>query len=324
MGSNRRWVRRRGIVIGLRGSRDRSRPLLTRAFTIPMAIGARPSRSTARALADWLRDEGLDSPWLRWSIDYACRDDYGARADVTSAWAGLLAMPPSDMRSVRRPGRKALVGSRLDCWNASAILSGPDGRAVDRTGHLSVGHDAGHRLVADAVIFAAQGFLLQHHRARTGHARFRVFAVGDGNLWLDRWPNERGLPPAWDNVLFDSPSLSYVVAASIAQDIHPANGMDVLLGARPGLTASESDLALAQDWRTLRDRVLDDLSRAHPDIRDCATRVDICRMGRDDSSHAGIPDISRTAVLVAARDRLFFAHSDLSGVSIFEEAQHAA
>ena len=32
------------------------------------------------------------------------------------------------------------------------------------------------------------------------------------NLTLDRWPDEKGLEPAWDNVIYDSPSLGYVVA----------------------------------------------------------------------------------------------------------------
>ena len=61
----------------------------TGQFTIPVALGARPSPLDGKSMADWLREEGLDSPWLRWSIDYGCRDDYGARAEATSAWAGL-------------------------------------------------------------------------------------------------------------------------------------------------------------------------------------------------------------------------------------------
>ena len=80
---------------------------------------------------------------------------------------------------------------------------------------------------------------------------------------------------------------------------------------------------LAQDWGTLRDRILDDLTRAHPDIRDCVSRVDICRMG-----HAmirptpGFLGSSARHLLQAAKDGLFYAHSDLSGLSIFEEAQY--
>ena len=41
------------------------------------------------SMAQWLSEQGLDSPWLRWLVDYGCRDDYGARASDTAAWAGI-------------------------------------------------------------------------------------------------------------------------------------------------------------------------------------------------------------------------------------------
>jgi len=37
----------------------------------------------------WLTARGLTDPALRWYLDYACRDDYGADARTVSAWAGL-------------------------------------------------------------------------------------------------------------------------------------------------------------------------------------------------------------------------------------------
>jgi hypothetical protein len=80
---------------------------------------------------------------------------------------------------------------------------------------------------------------------------------------------------------------------------------------------------LGQPWNTLAARILDDLSRAHPDIRDCVSRLDICRMG-----HAMIrptPGFLSSAARLRLRDgadRIFFAHSDVSGLSLFEEAQY--
>ena len=35
-----------------------------------------------------MREQGFDSTYLDWCINYACRDDYGALARDTSAWAG--------------------------------------------------------------------------------------------------------------------------------------------------------------------------------------------------------------------------------------------
>ena len=58
-------------------------------FTIPMERGAKPSPLDKISMADWLANERFDSPSLRWYINYACRDDYGALAKDTSAWAGI-------------------------------------------------------------------------------------------------------------------------------------------------------------------------------------------------------------------------------------------
>jgi hypothetical protein len=75
---------------------------------------------------------------------------------------------------------------------------------------------------------------------------------------------------------------------------------------------------LKSSWTEWRDFILNDLSRAHPDIRDCVSRVDVMRMG-----HA----MARPVPGVFGRSRptgprgLIFANSDLSGYSIFEEAQ---
>jgi hypothetical protein len=41
-------------------------------------------------MSSWLQSRGLDSPRLRWLVDYGCRDDYGLTIDQTSAWAGLF------------------------------------------------------------------------------------------------------------------------------------------------------------------------------------------------------------------------------------------
>ena len=41
------------------------------------------------SFADWLRQNAIDSPQVLWYMNYCCRDDYGALAADTSAWAGI-------------------------------------------------------------------------------------------------------------------------------------------------------------------------------------------------------------------------------------------
>ncbi|MBZ0236504.1 MAG: twin-arginine translocation pathway signal, partial [Deltaproteobacteria bacterium] len=142
------------------------------------------------------------------------------------------------------------------------------------------------------------------------------------NLHLDSRPRTRhgDAPLAWDNVLYDSPSLGYVVAThqrgrehgpTVFTWYYPFTGDAV--AARQAL-----DTATREDWA---EAALADLARAHPDLRGRCTRIDVAYWGH------GMPRPRVGAVfdpaLAAARAPLgsiHFAVSELSGVALFEEA----
>ena len=124
-------------------------------------------------------------------------------------------------------------------------------------------------------------------------------------------------------MIFDSPGLGYVVATHQSLKTFIPETVWTYYWSLANATPREARTwLLQQDWPTLRDRVLTDLSKAHPDLADCVTRVDICRMG-----HAMIRPTPGFLASTARRDLraassgLYFAHSDLSGLSLFEEAQ---
>lgn len=300
----------------------------TGEFTIPVARGARPSALDGISFAEWLDRERLDSAWLRWWVNYACRDDYGALAAETSAWAGIhyfasrgddhegpLTWPEGNGWIARR-----LVDRFRDRLRTSAAVYriAPEGTRwrvfTESTGWT-----------CDAVIFAAPSFLASRVVEEGVATPDFVYSPWiTANLTLDRWPSSHGAPPAWDNVIFDSPSLGYVIATHQSLRTHvPRTVWTYYWALAAGDPRGQRRWLLAQSWASLRDRILDDLSRAHPDIRDCVTRVDILRLGhamiRPTPGFLG--SASRAAVQAGSR-RLFYAHSDLSGLSLFEEAQY--
>src|SRR5260370_1093697 len=61
------------------------------SFTVPLELGlsSRFQDLDRLSFSDWLRQHGFDSRLLHWYMNYACRDDYGALASDTSAWAGI-------------------------------------------------------------------------------------------------------------------------------------------------------------------------------------------------------------------------------------------
>jgi hypothetical protein len=82
-------------------------------------------------------------------------------------------------------------------------------------------------------------------------------------------------------------------------------------------------LLLAKDWSYWKEAILNDLSRAHPEIRQCVSHIDIMRLGhamvRPAPGFMFSPERERW---LKPQGHIYFANSDLSGFSIFEEAQY--
>ena len=146
------------------------------------------------------------------------------------------------------------------------------------------------------------------------------------NLHLADFPEERhGAPPAWDNVFHDSPGLGYVVATHqlirrrlqgtvftyyrALHDVAPAEGRRLLL---------ETPRAA---WA---EGILGELERVHPDIRRLATRLDIFRNGHAmrRPTPGSLFHGQREELANFRHPRIALAHADLSGFSLFEEAQY--
>jgi protoporphyrinogen oxidase len=318
-----------------------------RAFAIPVATGTDDTEITAldkMTMAEWLEAKGWRSTRLRWLIDYGCRDDYGLTIDQTSAWAGLfyfcsrvtkagadarplMTWPDGNGRLVSHLYGKVKSKVRLGLAAAEIIPTDPNGRsgvdviAVDHEGLNAAG------IHADQVIFAAPHFLssyvIRPYRANPPPhaAEFQYGAWMVANLFLKDRPKDRGFPLAWDNVLYQSPALGYVVATH-------QRGLDrgptvftyyyPLCDADPREARSKLLAAGRDEWA---DIALTDLSRAHPDIRSLTERLDVMRWG-----HAMIRPrpgfVWSEARRIASKPYrgIHFAHTDLSGVALFEEA----
>ena len=299
-------------------------------YTIPMAASvdlARPPAEDRLSMGAWLDREGFDSPYLRWMVDYACRDDYGGLANDVSAWAGLLyyaARDADDTGPLTWPEGNGWIVQRLLQRLGPRVFTDQPAYRVQKRGRGWQVLTPGVAWQAEVVIVAAP--LLVATRIVEGAAPARVISSPwlVANLTLDRWPSERWFPVAWDNVIHDSPALGYVVATHQQLRRHVPRTVWTYYWALAHQPAADARRwLLAQEWPRLRDRVLDDLARAHPDIRECVTRVDIMRHG-----HAMVrptPGLLSDPLwrrMHEGQDRLLYAHSDLSALPLFEEAQY--
>ena len=299
-------------------------------FTIPMERAGRPPDAALDRLSitDWLRRERFDSPYLNWYVNYACRDDYGALAEDTSAWAGIhyfASREPDEKGPLTWPEGNGWVVRRLLERLGSHVRTGAavwriahDGRRV-RVVTEEVEYEA------EAVVFAAPTFLapylMDDAPPVTG---FEYSPWLTANLVIDHPPRERSTEPAWDNVIYDSPALGYVVATH--QSLRSVEGPSVWTfywALANGPAARNRKLLLSADWAWWRDAILHDLERAHPDIRQCVSRIDIMRLGHAMvRPRVGFLSSEERLRAAAWPGPVYLAHSDLSGFSIIEEAQH--
>ncbi|HEY5945694.1 MAG TPA: FAD-dependent oxidoreductase, partial [Kofleriaceae bacterium] len=307
-----------------------------RAFTIPRSLGS--DDAEARALdsisfAAWLDERKLTSPRLRWLCDYACRDDYALTAAQTSAWAGIFyfaarqAGPGAEAQSVVTwpDGNGALVrqlatGAAIE--RGVAVLDIDD--AAEGARVTALGPHGAFGIRADAVIVATPTFVANRIvRARRGQTAGEYGAWAVANVHLRARPIERGrgAPPAWDNVFRDSPSLGYVSAthqrgrdrgATVWTWYYPFTDED---------TVSVRKKLAGAGYPEWAETILADLARAHPDVRDHVEHIEVAFWGHGMvRPRVGAVWSDSLAARSQPAGRIHFAHTDLSGFALFEEA----
>jgi phytoene dehydrogenase-like protein len=300
----------------------------TGQFTIPMERGVKSSPLDRLSMADWLVQERFDSPTLRWYINYACRDDYGALAKDTSAWAGIqyfASREPEEKGPLTWPEGNGWIAQRLIEKLQRFIRTGSVVYHIAKSRNRVRVFTEQNVYTADAVIFAAPTFLAQYLIEDAPRAEgFQYSPWLTANLTLDRLPNEKGAEPAWDNVIYDSPTLGYVNATHMTLATHVDRTVWTFYWSLAEFTPVEArKLLLSTDWSYWKEAILNDLARAHPDIRQCVTHIDIMRIGhamaRPSPGLIFSPDRERW---LKPLGNIYFANSDLSGFSIFEEAQY--
>ena len=322
-----------------------------RMFTVPLALASEDPGARALdaiSFANWLDREQLTSPTLRAYLDYTCRDDFGAGAAQVSAWAGLHYFCARNGHAANAhpgavltwPGGLGELAQRI---KHRLQLDRASSRALDLTALRVLDDDLGVSIVATTtgnappVHVRAQRVVL----ACPLHIGVRIAPMVDaivpqaerpqtaswlvGNFLLNGFPRERpGVPLAWDNVIHASAGLGYVVSthqwlrqARPAQTIFtsyralathtPDEARDWLDRAPPNelLDAAVHDLRTAYGWRF-------DAMVKRAQVRALAHAMAIPTPGF--LSRPGI------AALRQLDGRVLYAHADLSGLSVFEEA----
>ena len=302
----------------------------TGEFTIPLELG-RSSRFQDLdriSFSDWLHQQGCDARLVTWYMNYACRDDYGALAQDTSAWAGIhyfSSREAEEKGPLTWPEGNGWITRRLLERVGENVRTGQMVHRISET-KRGVSVFAGEtEFQAEFVIFAAPTFLAPYLLETFTRLHDFVYSPWlTANLTLERLPDAHGAEPSWDTVFLDSPTLGYVDATHQSLRTQIDRTVWTFYWALvDGTPAQNRQLLLAKDWNYWKEAILHDLERVHADIRQCVSRIDVMRMGHAMVRPAVGAIFSEERRRLARTDgRILFANSDLSGISIFEEAQY--
>ena len=311
------------------------------AFSLPLAAGSQDPDIEALdglTFAAYLDRERYTSRPLRWYLDYCCRDDFGAPASVVSAWAGLHYFAARRGRAQNAAHGDVVTWPEGNAFLARALARGAKGRlragwvarSLERTGGavaidvLEVATERRVRIEADAAILCVPRHVLERldpALALQGPAAVHYPWVV-ANLTLAARPAGIGAPLAWDNVKYQSELLGYVVADH--QLLGPPRSPLVVTYYWPISDRAPDEgrrLAAARSHADWCADFLSELYWLHPELVGRVEQLDVWVWGH--GMVCPVPGYGTEALRrarAAARPPVFLAHTDLAGLSVFEEA----
>ncbi|MCS5709948.1 FAD-dependent oxidoreductase [Candidatus Berkiella aquae] len=314
------------------------------AFAIPVDLSSTDEsfvRLDALTMADFLNQQHFYSPYLRWYINYCCRDDFGGGIDTVSAWAGIhyfaarrprIANGDDDAILVWPEGNGFLVNQlakgfqdkiQTDClvYNVQVQDEKIAIHYFDGKSQQSAAYLADYVIMAIPRFVAKQICHLDFAPCFANHDKLQYAPWIVANITLTGEPKRNGADIAWDNVSYYSPSLGYIHAKHQSLQARRHNTVITyylpLDDVTPKLARQTALNRTPQEWRQ---HIVNDLENMHPGISLLISDIQYRVLGHGMICPTPHLVWRERQQLQRAQGKLFFAHSDMSGLSLFEEA----
>ncbi|MBK0369626.1 FAD-dependent oxidoreductase [Flavobacterium agrisoli] len=313
-------------------------------FMIPLAESSQNEevkKLDSITMKQWFEQNHFTSKPLYNYIDYCCKDDFGLGIEYVSAYAGIhyfagrkqnasenkqdtvLTWPEGNSRLahhlqkyVKGKSLKNHLVYQIEISNNKAVA-----KVFDNKTKTSI------TITADKILLATPQFvnqyLLENRKDLASHFHYTPWLLA--TLVVSDLGDNGSFPLCWDNVIYGCKGLGYVYDQQQSlQQIHDKKVITYYYSfSSADLKKTRRDLykKTKEYWKQM---VFDDLKIAHPAIELATESIEIHLLGHGMISP--VPGfIYGQAKKDAARpvaDKIYFAHSDLSGISIFEEAFH--
>lgn len=309
------------------------------AFAIPLDESSRDRdfvKFDSLNMSRFMDEKKWTAKTLRWYVNYCMRDDYGLISENVSAWAGIHYFASRSGKAANAGKETVLTWPEGNGWLVNQLKK----KLINniRTGCLvhKITKDGDHYLVdfdstrirAKNVIYAGPRYTAKYVIDKSlgeltlPETKFAPWMVA--NVTLKNLPEGKGQDLSWDNVSYYSQSLGYIV--STHQKLERTPGESVITYYLP-LTAEDADVArknaFTKDHSFWAELAADDLEKMHPGIKNEILNIDVCIWGH--GMVGPVPGYlwgENRRKMQASLGGIHFAHTDMSGVSIFEEAQY--
>ncbi len=313
------------------------------AFTIPLEWSSTDpayTRFDQMTMQEWLEKESYTQPFTHWFIDYCCKDDFGTPASKTSAWAGLHYFASRNGKAANCSTFDILAWPEGNHFLTKCLMA--DVAAHIQTQHLTykiekeqahwkvfVWNEATQQTIlylAKTVIMACPQMVNKHLLKALmpiDYNYFQYYPWLVANITINKKSELNGSQDlAWDNVSYNSPSLGYVNATHLSLASNQQETVITYYYNFSINSAKEERLTIAsktpEQWKQF---ILDDLKLIHPTIANNISAIEVNVLGHGMISPTpGFLSHPARAQLTKGLPGLYFAHSDCSGISIFEQA----
>jgi hypothetical protein len=288
-------------------------------------------------MAEWMARHGFDCAPLLWQVDYSCQDDFGGNLSEVSAWAGIHYFASRTGEAANAEHETVLTWPSGNGWlvdqlklnisdsirpNQLIYQITPQAHGADVLSFDTHLNEV-IRYKARSVICALPRFIAQ--RIIPGLAPISGLEYSPWvviNLTLDELPPSPGVLPAWDNVIYGSSALGYVNAGHQSLSSRPIETVithyEALSGQPP---AKLREWMHTQNHHQWVQRSAEALKAPHPDLSGHIKNADIWLWGHGMiRPKPGFLWGKERQLMQEHRPPIYFAHSDMSGMSLFEEA----
>lgn len=315
------------------------------AFAIPVDHSSRDEAFVMldkMTMADWMKQKGFNNEYIKWYVNYCTRDDFGTTYDRISAWTGIHYFASRKGQGSNAAYHDVLTWEEGNGFLVSELLKTSHAQflgqcvtvAVDiledgvQVNYFDIKNNKLKGIRARHCILAVPQFVASRLLKDTSrmekvksHIHYTPWMVA--NLTISNLTERSGAPPSWDNVIFNSKGLGYVDAThQQLQQLKPKRNLTYYWPLTDNDPENTRRKAMETNHEQWAEMVIKDLKIVHPDIEDRVENIDVMVWGH--AMAQPLPGMifgnMRSELSKSIENRIHFAHTDLAGISIFEEA----